>query len=366
MFAAALQPSAAFHDGDFLAAQTGYTAELQQHPSDVEALFGLAQLAIYDNRLADARMWLDRAARIVPGDVRIEQDEHTIASRTDPNVDRISGSNTGPIPFVTTDPLPSVHVSVNGRPATFIIDTGAPDIVLDPQFAQTLGVAVTGERQGTFAGGLHASVEQTSVGRLQLGGWSIDHIPAVVLPVANMLGDDRPVQGVIGTALLAHFLTTLDYIHGTLTVRDPAESQSFESAASLRGAASTQLWLVGDHFLFIHAHAGLDAGGLFNIDTGGTFGVQLTQSALDNAHVALDTDETSTGMGAGGPIAFVPFTTTVSVGGLSENSVAGIYMPGGDQFGMFPFTVTGTLSQGFFRHTALTLDLRAMRVVIDR
>jgi hypothetical protein len=366
LIAATLVPETAFKDGDFAAAQSGYTAEWQTNHADPVAVMGLAQLAIYDNRLDDARMWLERARALVPSDPRIARFENVIAQRSDPSTDRITGSGAAVVPFVTTDPLPSVNIVVNGHPATFLIDTGAPNIAVDPAFAETIGLHATGSHEGTFAGGMHATVQQSMVDRIQLGTWTVEHVPAVILPVGNMLGDAHPVHGVIGTALFAHFLTTLDYAHGSLILADAASSQAFERNAEQRGATIVRMWLVGDHFIFARAHAAGGPEGLFNVDTGGTFGLQLTQAAIDAANISLNREQTSTGMGGGGATAFIPFKTSVTLGNMTVDGLDGIFTPQGDQFGIFPFTVAGTISHGFFRHTALTFDFRAMRLVVQR
>lgn len=362
---AAMLPAQAFEDGDFAAAQQGYTTQWQANPGDADALFGLAQLAIYDNRPRDAQKWLSLARSVAPSDPRIAKDERTIALRTDATIDRV-GPHAGDdaVPFVTTDPLPSIRVVINGQPATLIIDTGAPNVVLDSAFAQKLGLTVTGSRQGTFAGGMHATVGQSSIANVQIGTWSIADLPASVLPVGNILGT-QPVAGIIGAGFFSHFITTLDYVHGELILRDKAQSSRFEQHAAAAGATIVPMWLVGDHFIFVRAHANDGPEALFNIDTGGTFGLQLTKPALNAAHVTLDSDKTATGMGGGGATAFIPFTSSATIGATTQSHLDGIYTPQGDQFGIFPFTVAGTISHGFFRHSALTFDFQAMRLIIE-
>src|SRR5207245_1714063 len=66
---------------------------------------------------------------------------------------QISPKNaTSRIPFVVTDPLPVVSLTANGRLANFIIDTGASDVVLDPDFAAKIGVKPLSGETGIFAG----------------------------------------------------------------------------------------------------------------------------------------------------------------------------------------------------------------------
>jgi hypothetical protein len=367
ILAAVLSAAAAFRAGDFPAATHAYTAAYQVYPDDPTNVLALAQLALYANRTGEARHWLDVARRLVPNDPQIARDEHLLQLRDDPSFDRPDDASTPDVvPLVQTDPLPMVRVRVDGHDAYFLIDTGSPNILIDSSFAEQLGLTVTRSGEGTFAGGRHASIGQATVARLDLGSWTIRNLPATVMPVPAVMGDaTHRVLGVLGTGLLAHFVTTIDYRNARLVLRSPSLSAEVERDAEARDATIVPMWLVGDHFIFVHARAGTAAEGLFNVDTGGTFGVELTRSALDPAGVSLDGDHASTGIGGGGVISFVPFTTSVTLGSLTENHVGGVYTPQGDQYGIFPFDVIGTLSHGFFRHSAVTFDFRAMHLIVE-
>lgn len=367
IFAAVLSAAAAFAHGDFAAAAQAYRTQVQTDRADPAALFALAQLALYDNRLDDAKHWLALARAAAPSDPRGAQLDNVLTMRGDPAVDRLA-PHEGPatLPFLATEPLPVVRVTVDGRDATFLIDTGAPNIVLDDGFAAQLGLLVTGDEQGTFAGGRHAPVKQTMVASLGLGSWVLSHVPASVLPIGGILGKDRPVDGILGTGLFSRFIATIDYRNARLVLRDRTDSPAFEAHAVAQGATIVPMWLVGDHYVFVRAAAGNGPPGLFNVDTGGTFGVQLTKAALDAAGVTLDADHTSLGVGGGGATAFVPFTTSVTLGDDTQPNVPGVYMPQGDQYGIFPFEVAGTVSRDFFTNAALTFDFQAMRLVIER
>lgn len=356
----------AFRTGDFAQAQQAYAVQWQSDRNDVDAAVGLARLALYDNRFDQARRWIAIAQALAPNDARAGTAAHVLAERTDPNLDRVA-SHAGPAraTFVQTDPLPIVQATINGRSARLLIDTGAPSIVLDSRFAAALGIAASGTQQGTFAGGKHAQVLEASVRRLEVGGWSISDVPASILPVRDIMGERSPIEGIIGTGLFSRFLTTVDYRSGALILRDPDDSAAFEREAAVRGATIVPMWLVGDHFIFVRARAGTGPSGLFNVDTGGTFGVQLTQEAIEAAGITLASDDTRSGVGGGGATAFVPFQTNVALGSLVETGVDGVYTPQGNQYGIFPFDVTGTISHEFFRKTTLTFDFRAMRLVIE-
>ena len=197
-----------------------------------------------------------------------------------------------------------IAVRVNGRDAHFLIDTGAPNIVLDAGFAQSLGLVMSSAGQGTFAGGEHAQTMKATVDRLDLGGWHLSNVPASVLPVPALAGPH--IDGILGSALFAHFLATLDYRNGELILADRDGSASFERDAAARGDTIVPMWLVGDHFIFVQGRANSGPPGLLNVDTGGTFGVQLTKAALEAAAISVDAAHPHSGVGGGGTVTSLP------------------------------------------------------------
>ena len=124
--------------------------------------------------------------------------------------------------LLRTDPLPLVSVRVNGsEEVTFFIDTGASEVTLDTEFARELGVPQFGSVQGTFSGGQNAEVQQGRIEALKVGDWTVRNLPVAMLPLRQLsqgLGA-KQIDGVIGTTLFYHFLTTLDVPHGELVLR---------------------------------------------------------------------------------------------------------------------------------------------------
>ncbi len=364
ILAASINGDAAFKAGDFAAAQSAYAATIRTNPSDLDAALGLTRLAIYANDMNDAEVWLGVAHGMAPNDSRVAADRSTIDARTNGSIDSVA-PHKGPavVPFVQTDPLPMIEVRVNGRVAHFLIDTGAPNIVLDADFARVLGLATSNAGQGTFAGGERAQTMKTTVNELDLGSWQLSNVPATVLPLPAFGGPH--VDGILGSALFTHFLVTLDYRNGKLILDDRSRSEAFEREAASQGETSVPMWLVGDHFIFVQGHANSGPLGLFNVDTGGTFGVQLTKAALDDAGITVDTAHPQSGIGGGGAVSSLPFNASVTIGACTVDSLDGVYFPERNQYGIFPFTVAGTVSHQFFRKTAVTFDFVAMRLVID-
>jgi hypothetical protein len=368
--AAQADPAADFKHGDLGAAEAGYAAALAAAPKDPGALLGLARVRLYQDRRADA----ERLAEAVPASdagaaaaVRVIAEAKRRDAALDPaNVVLPPGGVR--VPFAATDPLPILKVRVNDKAdAYFVLDTGASEAVLDPAFADELGIATEAAGSGVFAGGKTAQMRSATVDSLNLNGAVVRHVPVRVLPTRNFQLDNvHRLDGIIGTGILYRFLATIDYPRGELTLRSRDASAEFERSAAARGDVIVPMWLVGDHFIFARARLNDGPERIFNIDTGGAgAGVVPSTASMADSHVVLDTAHTTEGQGGGGSVKVVPFTAKVSVATLQRADVPGLYTPEGDQYGIFPFETGGSLSHLFFRPYALTFDFVAMKLVVD-
>jgi len=362
-------PSAAdalLRTGDFAAAALAYARRLRSKPHDPDANLGTAQLELYTDDLRGALAHARAALAADPSNSAAALLIAQIAKRMNGVADGYRFSlDHGEIdvPFVATDPLPTIRATIDGHAARLILDTGAPGLDLSAAFAAKAGVRAPAPRTGTFAGG---RTETTRTGgridTLVIGSLTVSEIPAGIAPVP-----DPSIDGVVGTNFLYRFLATLDYANGRLILRPKSASAAFERAAAAAGDTIVPLYLVPDHFLFARARVNAGPAGLFNIDTGGAMiGIDLTHASLAAARIVPDAAHRVLLMGGGGPVQALPFTAnTVSVGGTTVRDVPGIYIAQGNPYRMFPFTVAGRISHEFFRHSALTFDFSAMKLVLS-
>ncbi len=361
----------AFQAGDFTAAADCYQSVLKRSPDDPAANLQAGALALYANDLDSATRHLKAAQGHGLDEGRIARLLAAAdARRPAPGLFQIRmEGDVVRLPFAYTDPLPILKVRVNGsHDAYFVMDTGAGHVVLDPQFAQELGIQAEDAGMGTFAGGQRAAVQAAMLDSLTLGGVTVSKLPINVLPTRNFkLHDDIQIDGIIGTELLSRFLSTIDYAHGALVLRSRSSAAAFEAEAAKSGAVRVPFWLVGDHFLFARGRLGDAPEGLFSIDTGlAGGGVTATEAALQAAHITPDTAHARSDQGGGGTITAVPFAADVSLGSVTEHGVQGLYTPEGSPYGIFPFQVQGAVSHGFFRPYALTFDFDAMQLVLQK
>ena len=330
----------------------------------------LGELDVLDNRLSPAKSNFTQALTLDPQSRAAHCGLADVAARAlNSNHDEtVETTGAVVVPMVAVDPLPVVKVRLNGiRDAYFLIDTGAPTVVIDPALAKELQAAPKAAGTGVFAGGLKAEIQEAELTSVALGGAALQHVTAAVMP---MDGAPTPrgvlIEGMIGTGFLYRYLATLDYARGRLILAPKSSSAQFEAAAATRHAAVTRLWLASDHFLFARAKVNGILDGLFNIDTGGDgVGVQLAERFVGAAKVTLDTARASTMSGGGGEVTTVPFAASVMIGGRQRDAVPGLVTKGGDQYRIFPFAVAGTLSHEYFKGHSVTFDFEAMKLVVD-
>jgi hypothetical protein len=305
---------AAFAAGDFTTAQSLADATLAASPNDIPANLMESTLALYRNDMRAAEGYASGVIAVDPKNAQALRNVALAAGRRDDadgtNIDMNGGYVR--VPFVVTDPLPLVRVSVNNHPALFFIDTGAGNTTLDPAFAAEAGVTKTAD---AFA-----------IGDVTMHAVTVDVKPTRSLTLFT----DRRTDGVIGTRTLAHFLATIDYAHGALFLR-PRTVQGSRDFERRTGANAIPMILVGDHALFVRGRVNAGPEGWLSLNTGFT--------------------------GA--------FTASVQLG--SRKPIDGV--PGLDPAAMppslAPFATTGLVSQAYFRKLALTLDFDAMKAIIQ-
>ncbi len=358
----------AFAAGDFATALADYRQSLSQDGKSFAAYFGAGQAALYANDVRAAAEYLDGAQILADakqaGAVKMLLAE--LKSRVRIQQTQVL-SRIISVPMTVVDPLPLVSVQVNGRQAYFLLDTGAPNLIIDPDFAKELGLKLQGGFTGTFAGGRQATVRSTVVPTFRIGSLTLHNVAssAVATRPIPFFGEKR-VDGIIGTIFLSQFLTTVDYPNGRIIFRPRSASASFEQTV---GTAATivPFWYVPDHFLIARGSVNALADQLFLVDSGlAGGGFMPTQETVGAANIGLDEIHTGTGVGGGGRVAIIPFTLDrLCLGTACVPNVRGLYTPEGSPLGIFPFKVAGIISHDFLKHYAWTIDFDAMRMVLQ-
>ena len=397
-----------FQAGKFSDAGKLYSKIVAQNPKDDSAILQLGRIALLSNRLDDAQKWLQKAITLKPGDadakvmlsqVFYRRDDFQKAAAALNGVDVSSnklvidqyptsnvamlesfkgqtpyelhggGTNTH-VKFVKTDPLPIVNVRVNGgKEVTFFIDTGASVVTLDTEFAKELGVPQFGGIQGTFSGGQHTEVQIGRIESLTLGDLTVKNLPTAMLPLRQLSEGFgvKQIDGIIGTTLFYHFLTTMDYPHGELVLRrkDARTLEEFKKSPGKR--VTVPIWMASDHFMVGWGRVETLPPSLLFVDTGlMDAGVKLAESVIKEAGIQLEENRAAQGAGGGGTLRIVPYTVhQVSLGDIKEENVQGVYdgpFPFENTFG---FHLAGMVGHDFFKPYAVTFDFQNMQIFLQ-
>ncbi|MFN2450343.1 MAG: aspartyl protease family protein [Candidatus Baltobacteraceae bacterium] len=364
--AAAPQADALFKLGDFTAAKSAYAAALKTNPTDTDAELGIARVSLYENDLDGASTRLDAILKADPKHALAARLVQTIAERRRVIASAAALGVPAPgvtVPFIASEPLPLMQFTVGGRAGNFLLDTGGPDVVLDPEFAKELGLTVVAGQMGTFAGGQTAQVRQASLPSMEVGPITLRDLKVDILPSRNLpFFGSRRVDGVVGTVFLSRFLSTIDYPNHQLILRP-------RTAAARAGPSTTMMpmWLVGDHFIFARGSVNDLAKQLFFIDSGlAGSGFAPETSTIAAAKVRTFPDKEQTGIGGGGPVKFIPVVADkLCLSTACQRDIPGVYTPSGSPLQTFPFTSAGIVSHSYLEHYAVTLDFAAMHLILQ-
>jgi len=372
-----------FRQGEFEKARAAYAAVPRSSPQYEAAQRQLGAIALYQNHLGEAEALLNNAHALNPADMDVvglltetmhregrfaemAQLLHQLGHLDREAEFRIFGKatpyrmpahqGTATVEMQFSDPLPYVLAKVNGFEGLFLIDTSAPEVILDPEFALYSHVQTAPQPKGArirFGFG--------RVGQFTMTGVETDDVPVMLLSTRGLtpFARNKRVAGVIGTEFLSHFRPTIDYVHSRL-VLEPHDAPA-HTAGSI---AEVPFWFVGDHFLV--ARGRLDQGReqMFLIDSGmaGTT-FAAPKSTLQDANIPIPVPQGPARNVIGAPPTALFPITRLSLGTLSQTNLKGNY-------GSFPplleqglgMHIGGMVSHGFFVPYAVTFDFVRMTI----
>lgn len=391
-----------FQAGKFAEAEKLYLEAIKEDPQNFRCLVHLGRIALLSNRLAEAEKWLSQASKLRPeervpqtllAEIFYRRDEFLKAAPFFRAAGREAlaqklESFKGLIPyrlkekklaltrvkFLMTDPLPVIEVRVNRGPAVnFFLDTGASEIIIDPELAKEVRATLFESEKGTFAGGQQANYLHGKIDSLTIGDFEIENIPVHVMDVRRFSGPifkGKQVDGVIGTVFLYHFLATIDYPHGELILRQKTKEnwQLLEKQIQQEKPVVVPFWLALDHYILAWGRVNQSPEMLFFVDTGlAGGGFTCPESTLKEAQIELMEDRATEGLGGGGKVKVIPFIVEeLSLGEAKEKNIIGVFTGAFPLERAFGFRIGGLISHAFFRPYALTLDFGQMRLILKK
>jgi len=387
-----------FQTGEFQAAKKTYQEIIKNNPKDFQALVLLGNIALLSNKFKKAEKWLLKALKASPSElaphallaeVYYRQDDFKNAAKhlrkfsMDDLAERLeSFKDKEPYKIIGTkdkfivkmklvEPLPIVEVKINNsKTVNFLIDTGAAETIIDKDFAQELGLETFGAKTGVFAGGKQASTSLGKAVSITLGDLKVENFPVTILPVRpfSVMFEGMQIDGIIGTVLFYHFITTMDYPNGQIIFRRNTKEQLrvFEDEIKDDNPIEIPFWMAEDHYMVAWGSVNKSEKTLFFLDTGlAGGGFTGAKKTLEDGQVELDEAKAQEGLGGGGKVKIIPFVVEeLAFGDAVERNINGVFAE------KFPleystgFRIGGIISHQFFRTYALTFDFLKMRFIL--
>lgn len=170
----------------------------------------------------------------------------------------------GPLPGYASVPLRRssqnellIDVQINGKPAVFLVDTGAPHVGIEQARTASLGVEPAGGN-GPLPPTVNANgqIHRVAViSSLQVGGITLERVPAVLLDIAAVAVPGRPASaktadGILGLDALTVLNAVVDCSKPALLIRsDPGAGNSVSQIMMQAGWKEVPMTLSRGHLL---------------------------------------------------------------------------------------------------------------------
>jgi tetratricopeptide (TPR) repeat protein len=384
---------ALFKSGKFEQAGRAYQEILQKDPTNVHAARQRGYVALLANRFRDAEKYLTMALELAPddkqtnqllGDCYIRQDKFSLsvprwqaageevyakwfaAIRGEPY--QIHG-DISRVPWQQMDPFPLVEASVNGGPPkSFMFYTRVPWLGMSSKVAKDAGLSPVAEQKIEYAG-------QTMwqffgvLDSFKLGGIELRNIP-VEWSESETDTPDQSNDGIIGTWIFYHFLSTFDYAGRSLILRrrTPETARKARADANRAGAKPLPLWLAREHLL--HSRGSIADSGtqVVALDIGGTSEMvaSMSEETAKRLRVRTDYDRPLEAFAGGQPVVSYPcYPKEVRLGDAAAKHIYcyANNRPAGSPYG---FEVLAHFAHSFYKPYNVTLDFTDMNVYIAR
>lgn len=259
---------ALFKAGKFERAGRAYEEILKRDPKSLHAARQRGLVGLLANRFPDAEKYLKMAVHLAPddkeanehlGDCYIRQDKfalsapHWRAAGVDSYATWFAAVRGEPyqvhgdvarVPWKQMDPKPLVEASVNGGPPKrFTFYTGASNLSLRASVAKEAGLSPVVSEKSEFEG-TSIWVHYGMLDSFKLGGLELRNVPVGWSSTESGADVDTDSDGLIGTWVFYHLLTTFDYAGRSLVLRRRTPETARKARA---GVKPLPLWLARDH-----------------------------------------------------------------------------------------------------------------------
>ncbi|HEV8409633.1 MAG TPA: aspartyl protease family protein [Gemmatimonadaceae bacterium] len=254
--------------------------------------------------------------------------------------------------------------TVDGHPATFILDSGASMCALDSGWSALLATAGS---PSTATGGSGAvSMVLARMQSLRLGSLLLRDEAVALMPLAAV-GEQhgRRIDGTIGYSLFARFVVEIDYAARVLRLHEPAAYQYAGSGASLPVDLAMRI-PIARVTVKLHGSAPIDARLVLDIGAatlGAAFTAPFVDAHEDGLARAPQSAATSRGVGNAGT-GTVTRLDWIDMAGLRAPEPVVMLMR--EHAGFFGVTwADGTIGAAIFERTTAIFDFARQRVILE-
>nr|WP_276515320.1 retropepsin-like aspartic protease [Actinomadura coerulea] len=267
------------------------------------------------------------------------------------------------------DPSPQVEASVNGGPPKrFMFYTGAPWLGMSADVAREAGLTAVAEQQIDYLDGTawqYFGVLES----FKLGDIELRNIP-VEWSETDQASPGGPSDGLIGTWVFYHLLTTFDYAGRSLILRRPTPEASGKArrGAARAGTRPLPLWLGHEHELY--SRGSIDGSGsrVMGLSIGGTSesAVVMPEETARRLRVRTDYDRPLETFAHSHPaVAYPCYPKEIRLGDAVAREVYCVANPT-SRPPRSGFDSLGAFFHPFFKPYNVTLDFTGMNLYIVR
>ncbi|GAA4231720.1 hypothetical protein GCM10022254_29710 [Actinomadura meridiana] len=289
---------ALFKAGRFEQAGRAYEEILRKDPTNLHAAQRRGYVALLANKFPDAEKYLRMALHLAPddkdtnyflADCYLRQDKFSLSAPHWRAIGEeayakwfaaVQGEgyqvrgDIARLPFQQMDPMPLVEASVNGGPPKrFTFYTGAPNLGMRASVAKEAGLSPVASQKIEYEGGAIWAYYGV-LDSFKLGDIELRNVPVGWSSTESGEDVDTDSDGMIGTWVFYHLLTTFDYAGRSLILRrrSPETSRSARAAAARMGAKPLPLWLAREQY--VHSRGSIAGSGsrVVGVNLGGKGG----------------------------------------------------------------------------------------------
>jgi Aspartyl protease/Tetratricopeptide repeat len=385
---------ALFKAGMFEQAGRAYEEILKKDPTNLHAVRQRGYVGLLANKFPDAEKYLKMAIELAPddreanqflGDCYIRQDKFSLAvprwqaagnevyakwfAAVSGEPYQIHG-DIARVPWQQMDPFPLVEVSVNGGPPKrFMPYTGAPWLGVSAEVAKEAGLSPVAKQKIEFLDGsvwMYFGVLDS----FKLGGIELRNIPVGWSEPAG--GDVTPEahDGMIGTWVFYHLLTTFDYAGRLLILRrsTPEAAGTARAGAERAGAEPLPMWLAREHLLHSRGSIANSGPRVMGVNFGGTGEIAAGMSGETAKQLRIRTDydrPVETFAHSHPAVAYPCYPKEIRIGNAAAKEVY-CYANPSRPLAPFGFDTLGHFAHSFWKPYNITLDFTNMNLYIAR